>query len=252
MPSLVPLIESPSEMAELSELSNAALRRELTKTLTVTAQNLVRLAAIWCELDRRGDDMSDLRGGLCSWMPLIGTGRLAAEAVVAFASKPWILKAIEGVSLGEQRRLAKGGKVTVYSAEKSEEMQLAAIPVRLLTCVISDGIVHSESEQRMQAEARNISRRESVVAPKHTVKVDRSRGMISIGNLKTPVAPVIAALAAAAGAGGVIIDSVERPAKTIVGKVTDEEKERLKAAGKAHGLEEWEMVRRAVVAMWLL
>ena len=35
-------------------------------------------------------------------------------------------------------------------------------------------------------------------------------------------------------------------------KVTDEEKERIKGAALAHGISEGELIRRAVIAMWLL
>ena len=76
--------------------------------------------------------------------------------------------------------------------------------------------------------------------------MDRETRTVRVGRQTVPLASIIAALAEAAGARGVMEDSPENPAHTIGGKVTAEEKERLRAAAKAHNLPEWEMVRRAV------
>lgn len=235
---------------DLAELTVEQLRAELSRGLTLTATTLTRLGAVWAELERRGENLSDLRIGLARTLPLIASGRLAAEAVVAFAGRPMVLRSLEGVPLDEQRRLADGQPIPIYlpGASSPESLPLARIPSAAVSRVIVDGTIRTPAEQRLALRQRKAAKPQRHYA----VSVDRDNRTLKVGNMTVPLASVIAAMAEAAGAKSVILDDAERPAKTIAGKVTDEEKERLKAAAKAHDLEEWELVRRAVVAMWLL
>lgn len=245
------VFSSGTQQLDLSATPTAELRQELARGLTLTAVTLTRLGAIWGELERRGEDMSDLRTGIARTLPLIASGRLAAEAVVAFAGRPLLLRQLEGVPLEHQRRLADGEPIPVYLPGEAEPqaLPLARIPSAAVPRVISGGLIRTPAEQRLAIRAK----KRGIPAPdrKYTVTVDREARTVKIGKMVVPIATILAAMAEAAGAKGVILDSPEKPAKTIAGKVTDEEKERLRAAAKAHGIEEWELVRQAVVAMWL-
>src|SRR5882724_9369466 len=79
---LPPQLVDPSMAQTLRDMDNDTLRRELSRALTVSAEHLIYLAQVWRELERRGEDLSDLRSGLGAYLPLIASGRLAAEAVV--------------------------------------------------------------------------------------------------------------------------------------------------------------------------
>jgi hypothetical protein len=236
---------------DIASMSTPQLKSELAKGLTLTAETLTRLGSIWLELERRGEDLSDLKVGIARTLPLIASGRLAAEAVVAFAGRPLILRSLEGVNLDIQRRLADGEPIPVYLSgqDNPESLPLSRIPSASITRVIADGVIRTPSEQRLAMKSRHKKTKEP---RKYSVTVDRHNQTITIGKMTIPLATIISAMAESAGARTEIIDSPIAPAKTVAGKVTDEEKERLKAAAKAHGIEEWEMVRRAVVAMWLL
>src|SRR6516162_3956035 len=94
--------------AALTAASTEELRAELARGLTMTAAVLTRLGAVWAELERRGEDLADLRQGLARTLPLIASGLLAAEAVVAFAGRPLVLRCLEGVALDQQRAMAAG------------------------------------------------------------------------------------------------------------------------------------------------
>jgi hypothetical protein len=238
---------------DLATLPTDDLRKQLAHGLTLTAITLTRLGAVWAELERRGEDLSDLKIGIARTLPLIASGRLAAEAVVAFAGRPMILRALEGVPLEQQRRLADGEPIPVYLQGESEPkaLPLSRIPSAAVTRVISEGIVRTPAEQRLAIREKKRRKPDGDESRKYTVTVDREARTIKLGKMTIPIATIIAALAEAAGTRGPILDTPEAPARVVGGKFTDEERERLRAACKAHGLMEWELVRQAVMA-WLL
>ena len=128
------------DAATLASMPTNKLRAELAHGLTLTAVTLSKLGMVWAELERRGEDLSDLRVGIARTLPLIAAGRLAAEAVVAFAGRPMILRALEGVPLDLQRRLADGETIPVYLPGESapKAMPLARIPSAAETRVIAE------------------------------------------------------------------------------------------------------------------
>lgn len=237
---------------DIRQMDTARLRAELAKGLTATADVLTRLGSIWQELERRGEDLSDLRTGFARTISLIASGRLSAEAAVAFSGRPLILRKIEGMPLDKQRQLAAGEPVQIYLPGKTSPatLPLIQVPAAALGRVISDGTIRTPDEQKM---AIRIKRKPASEVPRnYAITVDRESRTIKIGKMVVPIATIIAAMAEASGDRGLVIDSVERPARTVAGKVTDNEKERLKAAAKAHNMDESEMVRQAVVSMWML
>ena len=250
MNDLTPLLNDAS--LDLATMPTPQLRQELAHGLTLTAVTLTKLGMVWAELERRGEDLSDLRVGIARTLPLIAAGRLAAEAVVAFAGRPMILRSLEGVPLDMQRRLADGEPIPVYlpGEQGPKSMPLARIPAAAVTRVIADGVVRTPAEQRLAIRTKKHKPTES--QRKYAVTVDREARTLKVGKVVIPIATVLAAMAEAAGARGVIVDSADTPAKVIGGKFTDDEVGRLRAAAKAHGLAEWDLVRQAVVAMWML
>lgn len=235
----------------LQSMDTSELRKELARGLNLTAASLVRLAMIWAELERRGESLDELRTGVARSLPMIAAGRLAAESVVAFAGRPLVLKSLEGVPLDVQRRLADGEPIPVYlpGEDAPKAMPLSRIPSAAIARVIADGVVRTPAEQRLASRPKKKKLRDD---RNYTILVDRDARTIKIGKMTIPLASVIAAMAESGGATSRIVDWAAAPAKTVSGKVTDDEKERLKAAAKAHGMEEGDMVRQAVIAMWLL
>jgi len=137
---------------DLIETDTETLRRELASTLTMTARQMQRLALIWQELERRGEDLSDLRTGLASYFPLIASGKLDAQAVVQFAGKTTLLNKIALLPLAEQRKLAEGGNVTLVVAAPEGGFREVDKPVHALTLtqtmqVFGDGRIRSPKEQ---------------------------------------------------------------------------------------------------------
>lgn len=235
--------------SRIRSMSTEQLKSELAKGLTMTADGLTHLGAIWMELESRGADLSSLREGIAETLPLIGRGLLAAESVIAFAGSP-VLKYLEGINLDEQRRLAAGKHVSCFIPDSNDmvRLPLVRVPSASLRYLFSDGKMRSPAEQKL-ARSRNGVKSKQIV--KHTVKVDKAKRLVFVGKSQIGLGALVSELSNSTSPVEVT-ESIDRPARTIVGKVTDEEKERVQAAAKAHGITESELVRRAVLAMWLI
>lgn len=244
---------------DLTAMPTADLRAELVRGLTHTATHFARLAAVWAELERRGEDLSALRHGVGERLPQIATGQLAAEAVVAFASRPTVLDAMRGLPLARQRELAAGATVEVLTPESADStaVPLARLPASVVRLVLTDGVERTPEEQRAALVARRPKKGKGEGRTYRPV-VDRERRVVRIGKMEVPVESIIAAFAEAASGVGVTPEELraakERGDGVAMGVclLTAEEDERLKAVCRAKRLDRGDAVRQAVVAMWML
>lgn len=238
----------------LSDLSTPQLRDELARGLTLTAHTLTRLGQVWAELERRGEDLSDLRHGLARTLPLIASGRLAAEAVVAFAGRPSVLRAVEGLPLREQIQLSQGRAIQVIDPadpKAVQEMPLDRLPAAALRLVFADGEIRSPEAQRLALRPRrhaNRSERERRWRPIY----DPEAGTVSIGRMTMRLSDLLSALAAATGPDRP--PAMDRPDDylTVKTRLSREEHERFQALCRRHELPDWEMIRKALRAFGLL
>ena len=100
-------------IADIRQADTPALRAELARALTLTAQQLTYLAAIWRELEHRGEDLSALRSGIASYLPQIAAGTLDAEIVVRYAGQKMLIAAVGRMPIERQRLLAEAGHIAV-------------------------------------------------------------------------------------------------------------------------------------------
>lgn len=244
---------------DLSALSSGDLRAELARGLTLTAHHFSRLAAVWGELERRGEDLSDLRRSIGGRISQIAAGLLAAEVVVAFYSRPSVLDAVLGIPLDRQRELAAGGTVSVLAPNEAnaEAVTLFALPPAAVRLVFAGGVERTPQEQRAALVARR-PKKEKTTDRNYRVVVDAERRTVTIGRMTVPVESVLAALAGAASGVGVTAEELRQAKDTGQGVaiaqcyLTEDEDARLKAICKAKKADRGELVRRAVVAMLLL
>ena len=183
-------------------LSNNDLRAELAKQLSLTAESLLRAAAIWTEIQRRGIDMSALRSGLGSYLPLIARGQLAAEAVVTFAGQRLLLQSLAGMPIVEQRSYAAGEPIMVAERDGNGAIievsrRLNELSGREVALVISGGRVRSVTEQKsslVQQVARPSRKRQASGSVARIVAQD---GMVHVGRVRLEpldLAPALKAL----------------------------------------------------------
>jgi hypothetical protein len=107
---LAELMPRAETMCDLSVYTTEELRAELANALKLSAPYLLRLAAIWLELERRGEDMSALRVGLGAYLPLIGSGRMLPELVVKYAGESAVLGRCAKMTVEEQHRVLATGR----------------------------------------------------------------------------------------------------------------------------------------------
>lgn len=95
----------PTEQSRLATLTTLELWSELRRGIEVTVKNLEAMSAIWQELERRGEDMGQLRGGMPAYFPLIASGAVPAETVVRLHGIPHLLKCVSLLPASEQASL---------------------------------------------------------------------------------------------------------------------------------------------------
>lgn len=116
----------------LSTMSNAELRAELGRAIIMTAQSIAYLAACWVELEKRGEDLSDLRIGLAPFLYAVAAGRLLPEAVVSFAGRKQVLRWLTNQSLERQRQLIEDPHITVIEGRSRKRVPLETVTVAQL------------------------------------------------------------------------------------------------------------------------
>ncbi len=141
--------QAEQSCAVLREMSIDDLRAEFKKAVEITANHVARLALIWAELERRGEDMSALRSGIGAYLASVAAGRLIPEAVVRLAGNRTALRAIAYLSVGEQRRIITAGTIAVKRHYAVED-----VPIHRLTPAdvgrafdVLEGRIRSPAEQ---------------------------------------------------------------------------------------------------------
>ncbi len=136
----------------ISRLSTEDLRDRLGEAITLTAQNLEKIAVIWAELERRGEDLSALRTGLTAYLPDIAGGRLDAGVVVRFAGRSTLLRILSRLSIRDQREYLAGKPIEMAHIDDSGELKTSSVsidevPATMMRIVFSDRGVRSAVEQ---------------------------------------------------------------------------------------------------------
>ncbi|AMP72623.1 hypothetical protein UW163_24120 (plasmid) [Ralstonia solanacearum] len=149
-------IEPPVMLpAELQNMSVQSLRAELARTISLTAHAIARMAVIWRELERRGEDLSDVRTGLATFLPMVADGKLHPEAVVKFAGRTVLLRTLSGLPAEKQIRLVNGERITVVMPGGDEvQLPIEDIPTQRLPRVFHGGEIRSIHDQ-LVIEARS-------------------------------------------------------------------------------------------------
>ncbi|GEM_PF-515399 len=187
---------------ELHNIPTATLRAELARLLTITADHLMYLAAVWRELENRGEDLSPLRTGLAAYLPLIASHQLCAEAVIRFAGNQTLLRAVATLPLQEQERLAQGGMVPVLCVDERGEFAPRETPAHALTAaqariVFDAGKVRDLDEQRsiidsVRMKRANRGSKKTIQTDK--IRIDRVKREIRVGKVRLTVPEILSAL----------------------------------------------------------
>lgn len=159
MNEIIPATDAGAAARAIVAMNTSELRAELAAQLTITAQNLLRLAAIWRELERRGENLADLRGGLWTYMPMIADGRLRAELVIRLAGHTMLLRRLTALTPAQQDELLRDETVILveYDGEAFSERRVPVTHLRSteVSQVIGDEGIRPPEAQRRAAVARS-------------------------------------------------------------------------------------------------
>lgn len=262
---MMDLIESPKDRLtpyEVAGMSTQQLRAELAQSLTLSAKHLAHLAIIWGELERRGEDLSDLRTGMAVYLSQIAAGRLDAEAVVRFAGQPTVLRSLAGLPLERQQALAKGEPVRVLTVDADGQYTSADMPAYTLTAaqarMVFDGDkIRSPDEQRATLESARVKKIARVrPGAVNKVRYDPKSDVVRIGRSSATVGEVTAALVDAAKerehARGTAILGIEEELVQVVFRLSRAEHAQLKIRAAEAGMSQQDYTRAMLAWMGLL
>jgi hypothetical protein len=183
---------------DLASIPTDALRSLLVRELADFAKHLLRLAAIWVELERRGEDMTSLRGGIGKYLPAIAAGTVLADTVVRFSGHSTLLRHVSSLTPEQQRKVLDDGSIDV-AERKNGHHDLRRIPVTALT---SAQIRLAFAERSIRTEAEQVAILYSPAPawkPRKAFKsgrvtVDRTQETVAIGRSQVSIQEMMEAL----------------------------------------------------------
>lgn len=241
------------DKTDLAALPTDALRAELAQQMTVTAQHLQRLASIVAELERRGEDLSELKVGMLGYLRRIAAGQLHPDAVVRYLDYPMLLNRVATLPVTDQERLATGEpiKLVVWREGKTETRMMD--PIKLtrdqVSQVFGPGAIRDEVGQIAVLESR-FARPEQHAKPTTTGKcrADRKTGTVRVGRYVVPASDLVAALADLRDEGEDTADAD----KTIPVMLTETQHRKLRVRAAEGGKSMADLVRTALRASGLI
>lgn len=106
---------------DISATSTEQLKAEFAKSLKMTADSLMYMSLIYNELQLRGVDLSDIKGGLMDYLPLIATNQIDARLVVEYAGNKTLLAYLTRLTKQKQQQLIENPVVKCVSL--NDDMQ---------------------------------------------------------------------------------------------------------------------------------
>lgn len=189
---------APAEI-ELQSISTADLRVQLGDAIGLTEAAIVKVAAIWAELTRRGEDLSDVRFSLSRFMLPVAEGRLLPRLAVVMSGQTRALERLVDLPVNEQAALMEGREIELFKGgEKVERKPLLDLTYSEIALAVRDGHILTPKEQRLayerSARLRNPSQPRRGRPPRITVLPDNT---VRIGAVEVPAERLLAELRAA-------------------------------------------------------
>lgn len=191
------IVASAPAAMELQSIGTAELRAQLDQAIGMTEEAIVRVATIWAELTRRGEDMSGVRFSLARFMTPVARGRLLPGLVVAMSGQTRALDRIAQLPLPDQERLARGEEIAIFRSSGMVRAPLSDLTYSEISFAIRDGRILEAEEQRIawvRSQMAKAPRKRSSRMPKVSISTDR---IVRIGNARIPADRLIVELRAA-------------------------------------------------------
>lgn len=188
------------QATELATVTTQELKTMLAKSIELTAKHLNYLAEIWAELNSRGEDLSDLRGGILAYLPMIANDSVDSRIVVNYAGQKTLLSALSRLPKAEQSRLADSGYVTVVNMDDAGKKAELQIPLSRLSSkevyqVFGDSYIRSTDEQIKLLDIQSV-RKPTVKPIRKSRRVRVENGMLIVASAAADMDRVIDQLSA--------------------------------------------------------
>ncbi len=151
------LITHSGVVAQLRQEAKSKTTRqlfdELSSSLAVTAEYLVRSAVLWVELESRGEDLSHLRQGIMQYLPMVANSTLDPRAIISFAGKKTLLASFARLPLPAQQQVLDNNnivEVVELEADKTKKVRavdITTLPAAEVYRVLGDGEIKSPEKQ---------------------------------------------------------------------------------------------------------
>ena len=137
---------------DIGSVSTQDLKSELARSLDITARHLDYLAKIWVELEKRGEDLSELRYGIMNYLPMIANRKIDSRLVVNYAGQKTLLAAISNLPIEAQSEIATSGYVTIVEIDSDGskievQKKLSRLSSKEVYQVFADEKIRSPDEQ---------------------------------------------------------------------------------------------------------
>lgn len=242
----VEVLTEPS--LDLSRVSTADLRAAFCAVPGQIIERLHHAAAIWKELERRGEDLSDLRAalkGLGFYIPFIAAGTVDPLAVVRFATKSTLLRHVVLLPIDQQRHLAAGGLVTVYLGGDDDAVELDPLSLKPhLLARVFDGKKGIRPPEEQRVYLARVAERQTAPMSGSKVRFDPELRAFKVGRTTIPMHQISRAVTA-----------TQRPAEIVAERrealpqVPARYARAVRARAEEMGLSPEELVIRALQAM---
>jgi hypothetical protein len=239
------------QLDDLGRLSTEDLRRELARSLRMTAESLVRLALIVRSLESRGEDLSGLKIGMLPYLRQIAYGQVLPEVVVRYAEQPMLVRAISALPFPDQEHLTTGGKVALAVRREDGTLDHRLVdPLHMnrhqVAQVFTRGRIRPPEEQIVRLESLPRPRQKTATESIDSIVIDRSRGGLVIGRRFYSAATMVEALTLLASPPESEPVSNEELSAAIQIRVTQSEHDRIRRAAIEANTKIYVMVRRAL------
>lgn len=157
------------------------LRKDFVRSLSVTVEQIIRMAALVRRLDELGDDLSDLEISLLPKIRKVAYGQVIPELLVRLQGRPSLLNRAAGLPLPDQRRIAEGEPLRVMEMGGDHRM---IPPLKLTATEISQlfraDSIRDDAEQMSWLRERRATQ-QSRGDPAPEIYVDKKRGGLVVG-----------------------------------------------------------------------
>lgn len=160
-------------------------------------ENALAVCEILAELARRRESVPQMRMGFLRHYAKIASGALDVSAAIAMGGFEHGLSAVSRLPVEEQRRVARGGKITVARYNEVGRVTPVECTLLQLTQREIDMAVGDDGQRSFKAQKKILTARGPDVPPRPPrprVRADVDTGEIVVGRFRIPVADLDAPL----------------------------------------------------------